>query len=112
MAKRHGRHTPAFLLLQLTYAPAYGGMLLKKLEEELPHLFSDSAMIYRSLIELEKNKFIKANWKTNETGKPIKWYEITPEGLELLDELAKDIKMRNANFEYFLSKYNLYKDLN
>lgn len=110
MAKRHGRHTPAFLLLQLVEEPAYGGMLLKKLEEELPYCFSDSAMIYRSLIEMEKNDLVKTHWETKEIGKPVKWYTITQKGLDVLDDLAKDIKMRYANFEYFLSKYDSKKD--
>lgn len=113
MAKRYGRHTPAFLLLQLADAPAYGGMLMKKLENELPYCFSDSAMIYRSLKDMEDNELIKASWETKENGKPIKWYNITPKGLEMLNELAEDIKKRQANFEYFLSKYHTEKlDLN
>jgi len=109
MAKRYGRHTPAFLLLQLADAPAYGGMLMKKLENELPYLFSDSAMIYRSLKDMESNGLVKTSWETKETGKPVKWYTITPKGLEMLDELANDIRKRHANFEYFLSKYNSAK---
>jgi PadR family transcriptional regulator, regulatory protein PadR len=109
MAKRHGRHTPAFLLLQLANAPAYGSMLVKKLEEELPYCFSDSAIIYRSLQDMESNGLVETNWVTNDTGKPVKWYTITPKGLEMLDFLEKDIRKCHANLEYFLSKYQSSK---
>ncbi|MBV7272891.1 PadR family transcriptional regulator [Clostridium sp. PL3] len=113
MTKRYGRHTPAFLLLQLVDSPAYGGMLMKRLEKELPYCFSDSAMVYRSLKDMEDSGLVKTSWETKETGKPIKWYTITTKGLEMLDELAKDIKKRHDNFEYFLSKYHSTKiDLN
>jgi DNA-binding PadR family transcriptional regulator len=109
MAKRYGRHTPAFLLLQLLDAPAYGGMLMKKLENEVPYCFSDSAMIYRSLKDMEESGLIESIWKTKENGQPIKWYNITTKGLEILDEFAEDIQKRYANFEYFLSKYHSEK---
>ncbi|KZL92687.1 PadR family transcriptional regulator [Clostridium magnum] len=109
MAKRYGRHTPAFLLLQLAYAPAYGGMLMKRLENELPYCFSDSAMIYRSLKDMESDGLLETTWETKETGKPVKWYNITKKGLEMLDEFAEDIRKRHANFEYFLSKYHSAK---
>ena len=105
MVKRHGRHTPAFLLLQLAYAPAYGSMLVKKLEDELPFCFSDSAIIYRSLKDMEINGLVKTIWETKDTGKPVKWYSITPKGLEMLDFWAEDIQKCHANLEFFLSKY-------
>ena len=105
MAQRNGRHTPAFLLLQLADGPAYGNMLIKKMEEDLPYCFSDSAIIYRSLIDMEKDGLVKSTWETKETGKPVKWYSITEKGLEMLDFFADDIRKRHENFEYFLSKY-------
>lgn len=105
MAKRHGRHTPAFLLLFLSEGPAYGSMLVKRLEDELPFCFSDSAIIYRSLIDMETNGLVSTSWETKETGKPVKWYTITPKGLEMLKFSAEDIQKCQANFDYFLSKY-------
>ncbi len=113
MAQRYGRHTSAFLLLQLADAPAYGQMLIKKLEKELPYCFSDSAIIYRSLKDMESGELVKTRWEIKDNGKPVKWYTITPKGLEMLDYWAGDIQKRHANFELFLAKYHaLYTDSN
>lgn len=105
MQKKHGRHTPAFLLLLLTDAPAYGALLLNRLQNELPHCFSDSADVYRSLQELEKYDLVTTSWETPETGQPRKWYTITVQGRQALTEQAEDIRLRHANFEFFLSHY-------
>lgn len=112
MQKKHGRHTPAFLLLFLADAPAYGALLLNRLQTELPHCFADSAGVYRSLQELEKNGLVTTNWETVETGQPRKWYTITPQGRQALDEQFKDISLRQANFEFFLSQYKNLDDPN
>lgn len=105
MTKKHGRHTPAFLLLLLADAPCYGALLLTRLQTELPYCFSDSANVYRSLQEMEKNGLVETSWETRETGQPRKWYTITPKGKQALKEQAEDIRQRHANFEFFLSRY-------
>lgn len=111
MTKKHGRHTPAFLLLFLAQAPSYGALLLKKFQAELPYCLSDSASVYRSLQELEKNGLVETGWETRESGQPRKWYTITSKGMLALREQALDIRKRHANFEYFLSQYgNIIQD--
>lgn len=110
MQKKHGRHTSAFLLLLIAEAPAYGALLLTRLQDELPHCFSDSANVYRSLQELEKNGLLTTSWETPETGQPRKWYTITSKGREALEEQAEDVRLRHANFEYFLSHYKRLSD--
>lgn len=105
MPKKHGRHTPAFLLLFLADSPYYGASLLTKLQTELPYCFSDSSIVYRSLLEMEKNGLVETSWETQETGQPRKWYSITPKGRLALAEFAKDIHQRHENFEFFLAHY-------
>jgi DNA-binding PadR family transcriptional regulator len=107
MSTKNGRHTPAFLLLLLAEAPSYGALLLTRLETELPHCFSDSAIVYRSLQEMEKNGWVETSWKLNDSGQQRKWYTITPKGVEALSEQADDIRLRLANFEFFLSRYQV-----
>ncbi|GAB6172076.1 PadR family transcriptional regulator [Paradesulfitobacterium aromaticivorans] len=108
MRKMHGRHTPAFLLLFLTDSPSYGALLLSRLQTELPYWLSDSAVVYRSLQEMEKNGLVKTNWELRETGQPRKWYTIIPKGLLALQEYEQDIRQRHANFEFFLSHYGTF----
>ncbi len=105
MAKKCGRHTSAFLLLFLSMGPLYGALLLSKLQTELPHCFSDSADVYRTLQELEQAGLVETSWDTEASGQPRKWYTITPLGKKALKEQHDDICMRLENFEYFLSHY-------
>ena len=107
MSKKHGRHTAAFLLLLLAEGPYYGAMLLTKLQNELPRCFSDSAIVYRSLQEMEKNGLAETTWEMRETGQPRKWYTITGKGRQELREQAEDIRQRQANFEFFLQRYSV-----
>lgn len=107
MQKKHGRHTSAFLLLLLSDGPSYGALLLTRLQTELPHCFSDSADVYRCLQEMSKNCLIEANWETQDTGQPRKWYTITSKGRQALKEQAEDIRLRNANFQFFLDHYKV-----
>ncbi len=86
--------------------PAYGSGLLKKIEEELPANKLDSAILYRSLQDLEKAGALESYWDTEEPGPAKKWYKITPIGLEKLAEFKKDIQERIKNLEYFLKNYN------
>ncbi len=110
MSKKHGRHTPAFLLLFLAEAPSYGALLLTRLQNELAHCFADSASVYRSLQEMEKKGLVKTRWEAQGTGQPRKWYTITPKGTSALHEQAQDISLRYKNFEFFLSCYKTLQD--
>jgi len=109
MAKTHGRHTMAFLLLFLAEAPAYGAALLTRLQAELPHCFSDSAIVYRTLQEMEKNGLVETDWEMPESGQPRKWYRITAKGKEALQKEAEDIRRRLENFEFFLARLQVLK---
>ncbi len=99
------RHTPAFILIFLARENLYGGALLNKMESQLPSYNADSAAVYRSLQELEKEGAVKAYWETDISGPARKWYKITEEGFERLAVLKEDIEMRMRNFEYFLNSY-------
>lgn len=105
MPKQHSRHTPAFLLLFLSNGPSYGANLLSRLQTELPYCLSDSAIVYRSLQEMEKKGLVEAQWETRKSGQPRKWYTITSKGMLVLEEYAEDIRRRHANLEFFLAGY-------
>jgi Predicted transcriptional regulators len=105
MSKQHSRHTPAFLLLFLSAGPSYGANLLSRLQTELPYCLCDSAIVYRSLQEMEKKGLVAARWETRESGQPRKWYTITSKGMSALEEYAEDIRRRRANLEFFLDRY-------
>ena len=107
--KRKGqqyRHTPAFILLLLAQADAYGASLLNRLESELPDYRTDSAIIYRTLQDLEQAKAVESYWDHEQSGPGRKWYKITEIGHGLLKEYRKDIAMRLQNLTYFLKTYD------
>ncbi len=106
---KEGRHAPAFILLFLAQKTAYGSLLLTSMQAELPHCKLDSAVIYRSLQELEKQGAVEAYWDTSEPGPAKKWYKITFVGLEKLDEYKSDIENRMKNLHFFLNAYNEFK---
>jgi PadR family transcriptional regulator, regulatory protein PadR len=107
MNKRNShRHIAAYLLLLLSKQNLYGAALLNMMREKLPFVLADSAVIYRTMKDLEKEGSVKSSWETDDiTGPARKWYEITDKGKQKLSELAKDIEMRKKNFEYFLDEY-------
>lgn len=99
------RHTPAFILLFLARENLYGSALLKSMEKEMPYCHTDSAIIYRSLQEMEKEGEVESYWETNTQGPARKWYKITSRGFDKLAMLKEDIAVRKENFDYFLTAY-------
>ncbi len=99
------RHTPAFILLFLARENLYGASLLNVMQSELPCYSADTAVIYRSLQELESDGAVRSYWETDISGPARKWYAITDKGFERLAELKDDIEMRMRNFEFFLSLF-------
>lgn len=110
--KHTGRHTAEFLLLFLIEGDSYGGKLLQKCEEELPFNPIDSAILYRTLKQLEKEGAIESYLGTSEQDKPIKMYRITEDGKRKLDEFQKNIESKLMNLTFFLNKYNMWKENN
>jgi len=99
------RHTPAFILLFLTQKPAYGALLFRRLDEEIPFNLIDTPALYRALNDLEKGGAVEAYWDTSEPGPAKKWYKITQKGTEKLGELNQDIERTKRNLDFFLETY-------
>lgn len=83
----------------------YGAALLNTLQRELPCYQTDSAVIYRSLRELEEDGSVESYWETDTTGPAKKWYKITDKGMMRLAEYKDDIEMRMKNLEFFIECY-------
>ncbi len=110
--KHTGRHTSEFLLLFLTEGDNYGGKLLQKCEEELPVNPIDSAIIYRTLKNLEKEGAVESYLDTSDQDKPIKMYRITTVGKRKLEDFQIDIEEKLKNLSFFLNKYKEWKESN
>jgi len=100
----YGRHLPAFILLFLAKAPAYGSLLLNMMDQSLPFNNADSPAIYRALNELEKSDAVESFWDTSGPGAAKKCYTITNKGLEQLKQFKVHIEQRKGNLDFFLSE--------
>lgn len=75
------------LLLVLAEKPAHGYELAKRLSEM--HLgFRGSGSVYGELRKLERAGLVRSFWETDSGGPGRKIYELTPPGVETLDESA------------------------
>lgn len=90
------RGTLILLVLSQMKEPTYGYNLVKKLNDrDIP---MDANTLYPLMRRLEGQGLLKSQWDTGE-GKPRKYYQITPEGLEALEKTKKywDTFSQNVN---------------
>lgn len=90
------RGTLILLVLSQMKEPTYGYNLVKKLNDrDIP---MDANTLYPLMRRLEGQGLLKSQWDTGE-GKPRKYYQITPEGLEVLEKTKQywDLFSKNVN---------------
>lgn len=110
--RQQSRHLPAYILLLLTEAPLHGGALQSALKEKFPVLNADSASVYRTLQQLEKNDEVVSEWDTSGKGAAVRIYKLTKSGWDKLDFWKSDIQERIKSLEIFLSSYEKIKKKN
>ena len=99
------RFLPAYILLFLAEKDLYGSAILSEFHERMPTYNVDSAIIYRTLQDLEKDAYLTFYWKTEEPGPATKWYRVTESGFCRLAEYKGEIEQRKRNLEFFLGTY-------
>ncbi len=99
---KRGRHAPAFILLSIAQGPNHGLGILNVMNEMVPNNRLDTAIIYRTLKDLEKEGHITSSWEDSGSGPRKKVYSITEEGYEKLDEYRKDIEKSLSNLMKFV----------
>ncbi|MFZ5595674.1 MAG: PadR family transcriptional regulator [Bacillota bacterium] len=100
------RYAPAFVLLFLARENMYGAAIFNKMQKEIPFCHADSAVVYRTLQDLEEEGAVTSYWETGNPGPARKWYRITGKGHELLAEYRDDIERRKKNLEFFIEAYS------
>lgn len=104
-ARQHYRHLPAFILLALAEGPVHGGAILATLADRMPLCRPDSAAVYRTLQQLERDAEVSSMWDTSKSGPARKMYRLTDAGWEKLGKWREEIEVRMANLQYFLETY-------
>ena len=88
--------THKLILWIISKESIHGYGIMKKLDgffniENSPcELNFNSSKIYPILSKMEEKELIVGEWKVNENNKRVKYYSITDEGIELLNQIQKN----------------------
>ena len=75
------------LLAVLADGPSYGYAIVRELNQRAEGLLEmGEGTVYPVLHRLEKRKLIAGTWRKGETGRPRKYYRLTPAGKRALSE--------------------------
>lgn len=93
------RGTLILLVLSQMKEPMYGYSLVKKLNDhQIP---MDANTLYPLMRRLESQGLLTSKWDTGEA-KPRKYYQITEDGLTVLNKTKEYYKIFSANVEALL----------
>ena len=85
------------VLLVCAKHPQYTGDIVKQLSES--ELMVVEGTIYPLLSRLQKYGYLQHEWQESEQGPPRKYYSLTDNGKQLVDELKDRIKMLNTSLK-------------
>jgi DNA-binding PadR family transcriptional regulator len=92
-----GATTSLLVLKVLAERASYGYDIVKRLNREAEGLFLwQEGTLYPVLHKLEKSKLVRTQWQDADTGRRRKYYYITAEGREALEERSQEWSAINA----------------
>ncbi|MBI1927522.1 helix-turn-helix transcriptional regulator [Candidatus Poribacteria bacterium] len=97
------RFSQPCLLLLLHQKPSYGYELI----DDLSKMGSpaDASAVYKNLRKMEQDGLVESQWDTSGPGPAKRYYQLTPEGEELLHAWAITVRQNKSVLEGFLSMY-------
>jgi PadR family transcriptional regulator PadR len=105
-SKKTERYIQPSILLALKTKPSYGYELIQEIsqfgfiEGQFP-----PGMIYRHLRELEENGLVVSEWETQGAGPAKRVYQLTAEGLEVLEFWIGYMKKQAERLLKFVEMY-------
>ena len=93
------RGTLILLVLSQLRQPMYGYSLVKRLQDK--QIPMDANTLYPLMRRLEGQGLLESRWDTAES-KPRKYYQTTPEGLEVLEKTKEYWKTFSTNVDALL----------
>jgi poly-beta-hydroxybutyrate-responsive repressor len=93
------------LLLLLRERPLHGYELLERIPELGVEGRVDIGNLYRLLRGLEDEGLVRSEWNAELPGPAKRTYELTPEGLRLLDRWAEALQRAQETISTFLDRY-------
>lgn len=93
------RGTQTLAVLSLLREKQYGYSLLQALEEK--HVYIEAGTLYPMLRRLETQGLLTSHWDTQES-RPRKYYELSGEGILVLDKLIEVYRDMTQHFSGLL----------
>lgn len=93
------RGTQTLAVLSLLREKQYGYSLLQALEEK--HVYIEAGTLYPMLRRLETQGLLTSHWDTQES-RPRKYYELSSEGILVLDKLIEVYRDMTQHFSGLL----------
>jgi len=100
------RYIQPSILLTLHLHPSYGYEIIQNIgrfgfvEGQAP-----PGMIYRHLRQMEEEGLVSSKWETEGAGPARRTYEITPEGLEVLEAWVRYMEEQARRLDGFVEHY-------
>ena len=94
------------LLLLLRERPLHGYELLERIPELGVEGRVDIGNLYRLLRALEAEGLVTSEWSAELPGPAKRTYELTPEGLRLLDRWSEALREAQQDVQNFLDRYD------
>jgi poly-beta-hydroxybutyrate-responsive repressor len=105
-SKKAERYIQPSLLLALRIKPSYGYELIQEISQfGFVEGQAPPGMIYRHLRELEENGLVSSEWETDGTGPAKRVYQLTAEGLAVLDYWIAYMKNQAERLARFVAMY-------
>jgi poly-beta-hydroxybutyrate-responsive repressor len=105
VSARVERFVEPSLLLLLRERPLHGYELLDRLPELGVEGRVDIGNLYRLLRALEAEGVVTSEWSADLPGPAKRTYELTPQGLRLLDRWAEALRSAQGVVHSFLDRY-------
>lgn len=101
-----GRNIEPFLLLELVREPSYGYDLIRRLAGYgFRRAADEPGVVYKVLRSLEDHGSILSTWSTQESGPARRYYEITPEGRDVLQRRIGQLRRTQDRIDHLLREY-------
>jgi len=94
-----------WILLLLSERPSHGYELLERLHEGSPETPADTALLYRTLRQMETDGLVRSSWETGEGGPARRLYVMTSEGVQCLHGWAANLRRTRDRLDEFMAVY-------
>jgi PadR family transcriptional regulator PadR len=94
-----------WILLLLSERPSHGYELLERLHAGLSETPTDTALLYRTLRQMEAEGLVSSAWETGGAGPARRLYEMTGEGVGCLHAWASNLRRTRERLDEFIAVY-------